>query len=275
MDPELCELIRSMIHTSRAGRSLPAYSALQEVRDQFTRNGALGHGRFPVTLDQAASGEYELRAKAYSDIAKRVFAETETAWTRSSGNSVLHLLERELATDSDELLTAQRSMVGPSGSIRFDVLEVTKNRMRKHIAEDLDLLILRQDRTRLPLDDALAAPRYAPVRAAWRKADQLFRIFPPDLANAAKEAVGATEQLARILTGNGTATLGDAIKELRNSNRLQAPLLKGLEELWGLTSTTPGIRHGGAAAPLDPATARYVLDLAQGAIRLLLSHDVV
>ncbi|HEY3114756.1 MAG TPA: hypothetical protein VGJ62_13840 [Gemmatimonadaceae bacterium] len=260
-----------MIQTSRAGRSLPTYHALQDVRDQFTRNGALGQGRYPVTLDQAASGEYELRAKALSDIAKRVFVETETAWTRSAGNSVLHLLELELVTDWDELLDVQRSMVGPGGSIRFDVLEATKNRMRKHIAEELDLLILRQDKTRLPLDDALAAPRYASVRAAWTKADRLFRNSPPDLANAAKEAVGATEQLARILTGNASATLGDAIKHLRNSSRLQAPLLKGLEELWALTSATPGIRHGGATTPMDPVAAQYVFDLAQAGIRLLLS----
>ena len=38
-----------------------------------------------------------------------------------------------------------------------------------------------------------------------------------------------------------------AIKELQATGRAPAPLLKGLEEIWGWSSETDGIRHGSAS----------------------------
>ncbi len=97
---------------------------------------------------------------------------------------------------------------------------------------------------------------------------------PPDYANAAKEAVSSVEAVAQIIVRNPSATLGDAVKHLRTSGRLEPPLLEGLEELWGFTSESPGVRHGSPSpTTIDVARAQYVLDSSAAAIRLLLSLD--
>lgn len=273
MDNQVSELLRAMVRTTRSGRAHPTALALRTIKDEFTKNGGLGHGRFPVALDQSVAAEYEVRVNSYIGMAKRVFAESGIPWTRSAANDVQHLITTELITDWEGLLDQLRSAVGPSGKIRIDALEAAQNRLRSHIEQELSLLAIREDRTKVPLADALSSPRYGEVLGAWRKADLFFRQVPPDFANAAKEAVGAVEALARILTGDRKATLGDCIKTLRASGRIAAPLLKGLEELWGAASDRPGVRHGGTATDLEPATARYIFDLAEAALRLLLQAD--
>ena len=76
--------------------------------------------------------------------------------------------------------------------------------------------------------------------------------------------------------GAAMATLGDAIKNLRGSGRIQAPLLRGIEEIWGWASGTPGVRHGSAPAlTVDASTARYIVAQSEAAIALLLSTDAV
>ena len=83
------------------------------------------------------------------------------------------------------------------------------------------------------------------------------------------------EQLGRLLIDNKTATLGDVIKELRKRSFLTAPLLKGIEELWAWASNEPGVRHGATAnIAIDTTEARYALDLAEGALSLLIQLDV-
>ena len=124
------------------------------------------------------------------------------------------------------------------------------------------------------LEQELLAPRYLAVRGHWQKAHDFRSATTPDFPNAAKEAVSAVEALAQIVAQRPSATLGECIKALRASGALKQPLLKGLEELWGFASTSPGVRHGSAAIPtLSPAESSYVLDQAAGALRLLLSLD--
>jgi hypothetical protein len=100
----------------------------------------------------------------------------------------------------------------------------------------------------------------------------LVRRTPADPTNAAKETVSAVEQLARIVTGAPKGSLGDCLKALQAANRVQRPLLKGVEELWGWTSGEPGVRHG--AGTITPAEAQYILTIAEAALLLLLSVDV-
>jgi hypothetical protein len=124
------------------------------------------------------------------------------------------------------------------------------------------------------LDHQLAAPRYATVQEHWGKATQYLQSGTPDFPNAAKEAVCAVEALAQIVTRQSSATLGECIKSLRTSKRIASPLLKGLEELWGFTSDSPGVRHGSSRAiTLTAAEARYVVDQAAAALLLVLTLD--
>jgi hypothetical protein len=124
------------------------------------------------------------------------------------------------------------------------------------------------------LEQELLAPRYLAVRGHWQRAHDFLSAVTPDYPNAAKEAVSAVEALAQIVVRRSSATFGECIKELRASGAVKQPILKGLEELWGFTNSSPGVRHGSAATPtLSPAECAYVLDQAAGTLRLLLSLD--
>ncbi len=157
---------------------------------------------------------------------------------------------------------------------RIDQLEGAQNRVHVEFGHELDLLVFAEDRSRIPVREQLAAPRYSAVLTAWHKSRAHVDGTPPDYVNAAREAVAAVEQLARIVTGKPTATLGDAIKELRGSARIQAPLLKGIEEIWGWASNTAGVRHGAAPTlTVDASTGRYIIAQSDAALALLLSID--
>ena len=273
MDEKVNNLVRKMIVAARAGRHFPTAQALNHKADEFTRRGAIGHGRYPLEMDLVAAAELETRATEYLAIATRIFADTETAWTPDSADAVLFIVRQEILADHQLLLDRLRSTLGPDWQVRIDGLDGAKDRAGNRLENEFALLVLNQDRSRIPLSDLLSAPRYECVFSSWLKADAFFRASPPDYLNGAKESVGSVEALARIMIGEPNKTLGAAIKELANSGRMPSVSLKGLEELWGLTSSTPGVRHGGSASDLDPRIARYILELSGASLRLLLSFD--
>jgi hypothetical protein len=120
----------------------------------------------------------------------------------------------------------------------------------------------------------LSAPRYAGPAEHWKKSADFVRGDQRDLPNAAKEAICAVEGLTRIVTGAHSDTLGVLIKKLKTSHNVNAAMAKTLEGLWGFTSNSPGVRHGGATpATIDEKEARYVIDSCEAALRFLLTLD--
>jgi hypothetical protein len=273
MDEQITQLISGFIHTERSRRSLPADKAMLAIRDEFTRRGALGHGRFPVLLDEASAREYESRAEAWLGVAGRVASELQIEWTTSGARSVRHQLQLELTKDWEEIFGRLERFAKASPGLRMELLDKAKWRVERHLEQEFALLVMKADRTRLPLIERLSADRYRSVAGAWRKAHALLDQPIPDLANAAKEAVGAVEALARIVTNDSNAKLGDAIKALRHTAKIRAPLLKGIEELWGWTSGEAGVRHAALEGPLELADVRYCFGLAEAALGLLLAAD--
>jgi len=241
---------------------------------QATEGVNVGHSYYAIAIDQQAAQEYETRANKWLEIAKRAVSESGVAWTRDRAAEVAHILSTELLVDWEELVALLRAKNAARGNGRMAELDGAKDRTQAELPHQFELLVLAQDRGRIPIAEQLLAPRYEAVIHARRKARSFLDGPQPDYPNAAKEAVSAVEQLARIVTGKPAATLGDAIKELRAEGRVQAPLLKGLEELWGWTSDTPGVRHGASSVLIvDAAAARYIVAQGDACIGLLLSVD--
>lgn len=120
----------------------------------------------------------------------------------------------------------------------------------------------------------LSPPRYAGPAAHWQKSNEFASGDQRDLPNAAKEAICAVEGLARIVTGAREDTLGELIKKLKTSHSVNPAMAKTLEGLWGFTSNSPGVRHGGATpATIGEGEARYVVDGCEAALRFLLTLD--
>lgn len=62
-----------------------------------------------------------------------------------------------------------------------------------------------------------------------------------DYSNSIKESISSVESMCQILTGNDKATLGDALKELKD--KIHPAMKSAFEKLYGYTSDANGIRH--------------------------------
>jgi len=119
-----------------------------------------------------------------------------------------------------------------------------------------------------------AVPRYSGPCQHWRSAKTQLGGKDPDYAGAVHEAVSAVEGLCRIILGNSTITLGDALQRLRQDGRLHPSLSRAIDGLWGFASAEPGIRHGAlSATTLKPHEAHFAVHAAEAALALLLSID--
>ena len=80
----------------------------------------------------------------------------------------------------------------------------------------------------------------------------------PDISGAIQHAMAALECVARDVTGDQNATLGELVK--RNPGLLPVPLDKGLEKIWGYASEQA--RHVREGQVLDIREAELVVGMA-------------
>lgn len=94
------------------------------------------------------------------------------------------------------------------------------------------------------IQKALSEIPFSGVHAHLEKAtEHLSRRDNPDYRNSIKESISAVESMARNLTGNPKATLGEALSTLEKKGNLHSALRKGFSNLYGYTSDEAGIRH--------------------------------
>src|SRR5690554_4713794 len=65
----------------------------------------------------------------------------------------------------------------------------------------------------------------------------------PVYRNSIKESISAVESICQIITGDKNATLGVALKRIKDEHRLHQALQKAFSALYGYTSNSGGIRH--------------------------------
>ena len=111
------------------------------------------------------------------------------------------------------------------------------------------------------LETALADSQFAGVAAHLQQALDLYaKRKNPDHRNSIKESISAVEGMARIVSGNPRAMLGDALKAIEKKGLLHKALKDGFIKLYGYTSDSGGIRHAMMDEPkLTAADARYFL----------------
>lgn len=82
----------------------------------------------------------------------------------------------------------------------------------------------------------------------------------PDFRNSIKESISAVEALARKISGEDKATLGKALKKIKESRDLHGAYEDALKKLYGWTSDGDGIRHAIMdKSNLTKADARFML----------------
>lgn len=89
------------------------------------------------------------------------------------------------------------------------------------------------------IEETLNNP-YKEVSGHYVKAiEQLYSV--KDFDNSIKESISSVESMCQILTQNSKATLGDALKLLKD--KIHPALKSAFEKLYGYTSDANGIRH--------------------------------
>jgi hypothetical protein len=109
------------------------------------------------------------------------------------------------------------------------------------------------------IDDSLSVP---PVRLHLRSAlSKLTDRKQPDFRNSIKESISAVEAMCRLITGDPKATLGKALKNLRDSGvQLHPTLESAWSKLYGYSSDEGGIRHAlSDEGSITYADAQYML----------------
>lgn len=86
---------------------------------------------------------------------------------------------------------------------------------------------------------------YQGVKTHFRKAiGFLSNRDNPDYKNSIKESISAVESICKIITNSPSATLGDALKRLKdNGCPIHSAMEGGFAKLYGYTSDQGGIRH--------------------------------
>lgn len=83
----------------------------------------------------------------------------------------------------------------------------------------------------------------------------------PDFRNSIKESISAVESVCKTITGRSSATLGDAMKLIKQSRPVQPLFEQALIKLYAYTNDSGGIRHALTENSVEPtyADAKFML----------------
>lgn len=91
--------------------------------------------------------------------------------------------------------------------------------------------------------------------------DMLANRKQSDYRNSIKESISAVEAFCKIITGDGSATLGKALNEIEKTHKLHGALKTAFSALYGYTSDAAGIRHAlvDTSTELEFEDAKFML----------------
>jgi hypothetical protein len=114
----------------------------------------------------------------------------------------------------------------------------------------------------------VAAPDLAAPARQWRKAQAHLSKRPPDYENCVKDAVGALEGVARILTGKTGQTLTKILPDLARTVGMHKTLETAIDKLYAYRGDEQGVVHGATHTELAnlAAEAEMILSWTAAAI---------
>lgn len=106
------------------------------------------------------------------------------------------------------------------------------------------------------VDDAANIDNPAGVSVHTKSAVGLYK--DKDYRNSFKESISAVEAMARFVTGDNKATLGEALKHVESKKGLHPALKSTFSSLYGFASDENGVRHAMIdTTSIGPAEARF------------------
>ena len=116
---------------------------------------------------------------------------------------------------------------------------------------------------------------YSGARQHLENAIDAFSKKPePDHANVVREAILAVESIAKVLTGNEKATLGEALNALDDQKTMHGAFKDGFKKLYGYTSDEKGIRHAllDNESQVTEAEAHFMIVVCSAFVNFAISH---
>lgn len=274
LPPELVQIAEQVIRPQLLNRNERTRQALYRRQYDAEKAGRLGEQFYATDQQDACVKEVEGRADVIWNAYKRVIVEGRIVWTNAIREQIVARVAEMLDADIPYVEERARDVIVGHGHGFALFLRESRPEIEKRIAAEMDLFALHHQPVGASVRDQLQAPRYAGPRDHWIGVDRAMKQSPADFAAAAREAVNAVEGLAKIVATSPTDTLGECIKLLRKSDRLDGALAKGLESLWGFANTH--FRHGAhVTRSLSDAETVYVIESCEAATKLLLSLDTL
>lgn len=226
---------------------------------------------FCLAHEQNCCEEVYSRARDWLAIYSRILSNLGIRWDEENSEEIIRRIKQELEKDKTEISDILKSYT--LGWSSETVIQTAQSSAHEELNNEVALLRLGERQYLLSLQSQLSAPRYSPVLEHWSKARNFFENGPLDFKNASKEAISAVEALAKLVTNQPKATLGEAVKKL---NPLIHPALgKAITAIWGYASDASGVRHGGTAlSNVAEEDAGLILESCELLIKYLLSKDV-
>ncbi len=272
--PDLIRIAETLVDTALRGRNERIRYDLYRRQYDAKESGTVQTGFYAADQQEACIAEIAFRVDTIWHTYRRVVSEGRLLFTESVRTEIVRRVNQMLDADVPYVEEMARNVISNHGHSFGLFLRDARPAIVERLVAELDLFALQHRPVGASVRDQLGAPRYSGPREHWLRVDQAMGQAPPDFATAAREGVNAVEGLAKIIAALPDATLGECVKSLRKSDRLDGATAKGLEALWGFANSSPGFRHGAPTVPtLTQAEAEYVVQSSEAATKLLLSID--
>ncbi len=153
---------------------------------------------------------------------------------------------------------------------------LTEENSNYRVSEEGLVLPISNEEELETVNEATTSP-FTPVNKHIQKAISLFKKEPADYANSIKESISAVEALCQIIIEDENATLGKAIKKLKEKGVIIPPALEeAFNKLYGYTSNAWGIRHALSEGDTPPTfdDAKYMLVSCSAFVNYLISKMI-
>lgn len=173
----------------------------------------------------------------------------------------------------------------------FDILEVIAKRMNeRQFSDSINRCLEREcsifrlvENEFVPITDAneinaievgIAGSPPSSSNHLSRALEKLSDRKNPDYANSIKESISAVESVCREIVGGEKATLGEALKILKEHAPIHPGFEKAMSAMYGFTSDAGGIRHSKVNGDLDPTfeDAKYLLVVCSAFVNFVLAR---
>lgn len=122
------------------------------------------------------------------------------------------------------------------------------------------------------IEEALKTPLKAVTEHLKNALALMSNRKTPNYRNSVKESISAVEAICRLIANDKNATLGQALKMIKDKVGLHGALEKGFSSLYGYTSSAEGIRHALLEeSTLDFEDAKFMLVSCSAFVNYLVS----